>query len=168
MGPLLLPQPSQLLCLQAQPHSHDPEPVGGTPLPQRQPQPARGGSGRTGPARGWPLHSVRGRVLRPACLDTPTTLSPALAPTRDRQSRPGGPTYPLPPNTRDSCWDGPPCLCIPARVVPHAGPSDHPPPTLLHGLPGRAGTATCSHLGPRVDSAWSPGPSQPVCVWLCV
>jgi hypothetical protein len=38
----------------------------------------------------------------------------------------------------------------------------------FHGLPGLAGTATCLHSalapGPRVDSAWSPGQAQPICV----
>lgn len=98
----LLPQPSQLLCLQAQPHSHDPQPVGGTALPQWQPQPAGCSSSRTGPARRWPLHSVRGGVLRTARPTTPT-LSPALAPARDGQKPDGA----LPPDSGEAVWTGP-------------------------------------------------------------
>lgn len=96
-------QPSQLLCLQAQPHSHDPQPLGGTALPQRQPRPAGSSRGWTGPARCRPLHGVRGRVLRLARPVMPT-LSPALAPARDRQKPDRGPT----PTPGESCLDRPP------------------------------------------------------------
>lgn len=164
MLPSLL-QPSQLLCLQAQPHSHDPQPVGGAALPQRQPQPAGGSSGRTGPARCRSLHSVRGRVLRPARPTTPT-LSPALAPARNRQKPRQGPS---PPPGR-AARTGP----LLADAVPYHWPFQTLPALPpLHGLSGQAGTATCSHSAraPGSQGGWRLelrlGPPHR-CVCLCV
>lgn len=140
--------------------------MGGTALPQRQPWPAGGSSGRTGPARCWPLHSVRGRVLRLARPLMPT-LSPALAPARDRQKPVRGPT--LTPGG-ELLGQAPSWL----KLSLDAGPSDPAQTPSLHGLPSQVGIATCSHsaLVPRaqsgqcLESGLSPA-HLCVCVYAC-
>lgn len=93
------------------------------------------------------------RRLNAEASQAPTpTLSPALGPSRDRQSRTG------PPHTRELCGQAPPgerCLFTLALQ------------TLPMLPPRQAGTATCPQ-GPgwTVPKA-SPGPA-PVCVCVCV
>lgn len=150
----------QLLCLQAQPHSHDPQPVGGAALPQRQPQPA-GSSGRTGPARCRSLHSVQRPSVEAGKAHNTYTLTSFGA----RQEQAEAKTRPFPPGR--AARTGPLLADCPLSLAlsdPARTPS-------LHGLSGQAGTATCSTLpGPRVPGwmvAWSSGWAHPIGVYVC-